>query len=50
MRFAPTFLVVETAPDGALAGATERRRMEGYPGEDMFRGYVDAVLADALGA
>jgi len=45
VRFTPTFLVVETA-GGALAGATEQLRIEGYPGAEFFWGYIDAFLAD----
>lgn len=46
VRFTPTFLVVETVSMGELAGATERLRIEGYPGAEFFWGYIDAFLAD----
>ena len=45
VRFTPTFLVVDTEADGDLKGAPERLRIEGYPGEDFFWGYIDAFLA-----
>ena len=46
VRFTPTFVVVETAPGGGLAGATELLRIEGYPGAEFFWGYIDAFLDD----